>query len=65
MGLWNAPTQQIVANTRWAAYNAVVEYSDWVKPVRGGDDKDALRAEKIILGNGEKLKERAQLLLAK
>jgi phage/plasmid-like protein (TIGR03299 family) len=65
MGLWNAPTQQIVANTRWAAYNAVVEYADWVKPVRGGDDKDALRAEKIILGNGEKIKEKAQLLLAK
>ena len=65
MGLWNAPTQQIVANTRWAAYNAVVEYADWVKPVRGGDDKDALRAEKIILGTGEKLKDKAQLLLAK
>jgi phage/plasmid-like protein (TIGR03299 family) len=64
MGLWKAPTQAIVANTKWAAYNAVVEYSDWVKPVRGGEDKQELRAEKIILGNGEKLKQKAQLLLA-
>jgi phage/plasmid-like protein (TIGR03299 family) len=64
MALWKAPTQAIVANTKWAAYNAVVEYSDWVKPVRGGEDKQELRAEKIILGNGEKLKQKAQLLLA-
>ena len=64
LGLWKAPTQAIVANTKWAAYNAVVEYSDWVKPVRGGEDKQELRAEKIILGNGEKLKQKAQLLLA-
>jgi phage/plasmid-like protein (TIGR03299 family) len=65
MALWKAPTQLVVAGTRWAAYNAVAEYVDWAKPVRGGEDKDALRAEKVILGNGEKLKEKAQLLLLK
>jgi len=34
LGLWKAPTQQIVAGTAWAAYNAVAEYADWFKPTR-------------------------------
>ena len=62
-GLWMAPTQQNVANTKWAAYNAVAEYEDWAKPVRGGDDKDVLRAERIVNGGSETLKQKAQLLL--
>lgn len=64
IGLWNAPTQQNVAGTKWAAYNAVAEYEDWAKPVRGGDDKAVLRAERIVNGNSETLKQKAQLLLA-
>ena len=63
IGLWMAPTQQNVANTKWAAYNAVAEYEDWAKPVRGGDDKDVLRAERIVNGGSETLKQKAQLLL--
>lgn len=63
--LWNAPTQANVAGTGWAAYNAVVEWSDWVKRIRGEGDKDALRAERLILGIGEEIKDRAhELLLA-
>jgi len=60
--LWNSPNQQIVANTGWAAYNAVAEYVDWFKPVRGNEDKDALRAEKFLDGDSS-LKEKAQLLI--
>ena len=60
--LWKAPTQQIVAGTAWAAYNAVAEYADWFKPVRGNEDKLIIRAEKS-LGGDSSLKERAQLLL--
>jgi len=63
IGLWMAPTQQNVANTKWAAYNAVAEYEDWAKPVRGGENKDVLRAERIVNGGSETLKQKAQLLL--
>ena len=61
MSLWTAPTQEIVKNTAWAAYSAVVEYVDWFKPVRG-EDKDIQRAERNLLGNS-RLKERARELL--
>lgn len=66
MALWNAPTQKNVAGTAWAAYNAVVEWSDWVKPIRSAkDDKDDLRSERMLFGGAEKFKNRAQLLLTK
>lgn len=65
MALWNAPTQKNVAGTAWAAYNAVAEWADWVKPIRGADEKDDLRAERMLFGGAEKLKARAQLLLTK
>lgn len=63
MELWNAPTQANVRNTGWAAYNSVVEWSDWVKRIRGEGDKDALRAERLILGIGEEIKDKAHALL--
>jgi hypothetical protein len=66
MGLWKAPTQQNVAGTAWAAYNAVAEWSDWVKPIRSAkDDKDDLRSERMLFGGAEKFKAQAQLLLSK
>lgn len=64
MGLWKAPTQQNIAGTKWAAYNAVAEYEDWAKPVRSKENKDVVRAERIINGGAEVMKTRAQLLLA-
>lgn len=63
LALWTAPTQSFVANTKWAAYNAVAEYADWFAPVRG-NDKDNKRAERIITGVGNELKEKALALLA-
>lgn len=65
MGLWRADTQANVKNTAWAAFSAVTEYVDWVKPVRGkSDDKELLRAERRLTGSSS-LKNRAhELLLA-
>jgi len=63
LGLWKAPTQLLVPNTAWAAYNAVAEYADWFKPIRGGEDKDYLRAERNI-SSDSRLKERAHELLS-
>lgn len=63
MGLWKAPTQQLTPNTAWSAYNAVAEYVDWFKPMRGSnEDKEYLRAERNINRNS-RLKQRAHELL--
>ena len=62
--LWTAPTQKVVANTKWAAYNAVVEYADWVLPVRGANAEVA-RAERIVTGGVDFLKNRALSLLTR
>jgi phage/plasmid-like protein (TIGR03299 family) len=62
LGLWKAPTQMLAPNTAWSAYNAVAEYADWFKPIRGGKDKDFIRAERNIT-NDSRLKERAHELL--
>lgn len=65
MGLWRADTQANVKNTAWAAFSAVTEYVDWVKPIRGkGDDRELIRAERRLTGSSS-LKNRAhELLLA-
>ncbi len=61
-GLWNAPTQDTIKKTAWAAYNTVVEYVDWFSPVRGGD-KDARRGERIVENTSNEIKEKALALL--
>jgi phage/plasmid-like protein (TIGR03299 family) len=45
-------------DTGWGLFNAVTEYADWFSPVRG-DDKDTVRAEKILLGDFDNIKEKA------
>ena len=62
-GLWYAETQSSIFGTKWAAYNAVAEYADWFKPVRGGSDKELIRAERIVSGASDELKNRALALL--
>lgn len=44
MNLWTAPTQQNIKNTKWAAYNAVVEYLDWYAPAPSA----AIKAERVL-----------------
>jgi phage/plasmid-like protein (TIGR03299 family) len=64
-GLWEAETQSNIKDTRWAAYNAVVEYVDWFAPTRGAENALARRSERIIDGKSDALKNRALTLLAR
>jgi len=63
LNLWNAPTQDGIRGSKYAAFNAVAEYADWFKPVRGGSDKEVMRAERILTGAGDELKTKALALL--
>ncbi len=63
MGLWKAPTQANIAGTKWAAYNAFAEYSDWAKPVRSTDSQDTARAIRIVTGAGDNFKNKVLALL--
>lgn len=62
LGLWKAPTQANIANTKWAAYNTFIEYSDWASPIRGKNEA-TLRAERIITGAGDRFKNKVLALL--
>jgi phage/plasmid-like protein (TIGR03299 family) len=61
--LWKAPTQENISNTRWAAYNAVTEYRDWIKPVRGSGEKADLRAMRVLSGKSDAISVKAMALL--
>lgn len=61
-GLWNAPTQSNIANTKWAAYNAFAEYADWAKPVRD-KNPDIARAIRVVNGSGDNFKNKVLNLL--
>ena len=64
-GLWNAPTQENIKGTKWAAYNTVVEWADWLGRVKGrGDEAKAdKRAIKVREGGADGVKSRALALL--
>jgi phage/plasmid-like protein (TIGR03299 family) len=59
--LWTAPTQQNIAGTRWAGYNALTEYVDHYASARatGEDAKAEARALAAITGDGAALKRNA------
>jgi len=61
-GLWKAPTQANISGTKWAAYNAFTEYSDWAKPVRD-KNPDTARAIRIVTGAGDNFKNKILNLL--
>lgn len=65
--LWNAPTQANVTGTRWAAFNAVVEWADWAQPVRTPKtmDEATVRAMRAMTGASAGLKQAAFALLTK
>ncbi|MFI6396187.1 DUF932 domain-containing protein [Nonomuraea sp. NPDC050540] len=62
----DAPTQEPIRNTRWAAYNAVTERLDHKSPVFGSRDIATVRAERALLDDHDnaKLKARAFRMLA-
>lgn len=61
--LFSGPYMAGIEGTAWAAYNAVTEWADWYGPVRGGDDPDVARAERVISGATDAVKTRAMDLL--
>jgi len=58
--LWYEPTNDNIRGTRWGALQAVTEYVDWHRPVRGGDD---IRATRQMEESGLATKDRALALL--
>jgi len=44
MNLWTAPTQENIKNTKWGAYNSVVEYLDWFAPAPNA----LVKAERVL-----------------
>lgn len=62
MNLYTSSPVRAEENTAWGLYNAVTEWADWVSPVKG-DDRDAVRAERVLMGDTEAIKDRALVLL--
>jgi phage/plasmid-like protein (TIGR03299 family) len=56
----NSPGQQMLEKNAWRLFNSVTEYSDYYSTVRGSDTR---RAERVVLAEGEVLKDRALDLL--
>jgi phage/plasmid-like protein (TIGR03299 family) len=56
----NSPGQQMLDNNAWRLFNSVTEYADYYSTVRGSDTR---RAERVVLAEGEVLKDRALDLL--
>jgi phage/plasmid-like protein (TIGR03299 family) len=56
----NSPGQQMLDKNAWRLFNSVTEYADYYSTVRGSDTR---RAERVVLAEGEVLKDRALDLL--
>ena len=56
----NSPGQQMLDNNAWRLFNSVTEYADYYSTVRGSDTR---RAERVVLAEGEVIKDRALDLL--
>lgn len=61
MGLWGAGTQEGIRGTAWGAWNAIVEWEDWAKPVRNVEpgQADLRRFERSIQGGVQDEKDKA------
>jgi phage/plasmid-like protein (TIGR03299 family) len=52
--IWTGPTNANIGGTAWGAYQAVTEYDEWVRSVRGGengDPTDKARARRALSSN--------------
>lgn len=61
MGFWEAGTQDNIRGTAWGAWNSIVEWEDWAKPVRGipAAQADARRFQRSLEGEVQGEKDRA------
>jgi phage/plasmid-like protein (TIGR03299 family) len=48
INVWDSPLQDNIRGTRWAAYNAVVDWADFTKKVKGQDPEMA-RARRVVM----------------
>jgi len=63
--LWNADTQAAIKGTAWGAFNTLVEWIDWVRPVRGvKGDQTAAKFERAIFGTNDAAALKAKALTA-
>lgn len=64
-GLYGSSPVKAKNGTAWGLFNAVTEWADWFSPVRASDEEDKaiLRAQKVLLGQTEDIKDRALSLL--
>ncbi len=61
MGLWGAGTQDGIRGTAWGAWNTIVEWEDWAKPVRNvpAGQQDLRRFERSLQGGVQDEKDTA------
>lgn len=57
----DAPTQEVGRGTRWAAYNAIAEWSEWVAP---RDNQAERSSESVLMGKAAGTRQKAWNLLA-
>lgn len=58
---FRAPTQEVGRGTAWGAFNALSEWSEWVRPPRPGVPASA---EGVLMGKGAAVRQQAWNLLA-
>lgn len=65
MELWGAGTQEGIRGTAWGAWNAIVEWADWAKPVRNvtAELADSRRFERSLQGDVQDEKDTALIAI--
>lgn len=64
-GIFDGPTNANIAGTAWCAYQAIAEYVQWAKGVRGVPENElnTARARRALAGGGHKDQVRAYTLI--
>lgn len=65
MGFWDAGTQDGIRGTAWGAWNSIVEWADWAKPVRNvpKGQEDLRRFERSLQGGVQEDKDNALVVI--
>lgn len=64
-GIFNGPTNANIADTAWCAYQAIAEYVQWAKGVRGVPENElnTARARRALAGGGNRDQVRAYTVI--